>query len=595
MNTKRLITASIFSLISASTALAADVMIPHQPASSIASTIVAPTFSWTGLYLGVQAGGFSSKADMALVDQEKNFSLDKEFSPKLSGFAGGFYAGSNIDLGDSFVFGIDTDLMLSGKKHTKTITIGASNNATVENAVGRARRSAEVVTPKASISTVSVLSPLNVQTKAEGEIQQSKGLTETDANPKAPENSTTQTLLESEKTVQSPAAGSTNSVKLVGRSSPTAVLKQTARSKQTSSTTGTNSEKPVSPSLLRSDTGETSLGENVSKVVAKSASLSVQTGSISKASEPLSLARSSTGEQPSEARVSEPKASVRSEPTQTVEKTPVSSHSIKESNEPVAKAPTSVQPSAAEKTVPSSSLILARSGSSGSEKEASNGTSGGRHSIQSYSGNNSHSRVASNGGGHAHPHGTPHGGGYGSGANPHGSHPHTSHPHGGQNMAGHGEQSPQVADKSNSSVYGIEQIKKVASELALDQEDEVEALNHTFKQNWGGATRVRIGFAADRFMPYLAGGIAYGQFQDTVSISVKGEDGSVVSSKNLTDETKTMIGYTLGGGIDFAMLDNVIVRAEYRYSDFGKKKFAKEKLEVNYKTNDFRVGVAYKF
>ncbi|WP_375609204.1 MULTISPECIES: outer membrane beta-barrel protein [unclassified Bartonella] len=596
MNTKRLITASIFSLISASTALAADVLIPHQPASSTSSAIVAPTFSWTGLYLGVQAGGFSSKADMALIDQEKNFSLDKEFSPKLSGFAGGFYAGSNIDLGDSFVFGIDTDLMLSGKKHTKTITIGASNNATVENAVGRARRSAEVVTPKASISTVSVPSALNVQTKAEGGIQQSKGLTETNANPKAPENSTTQTLLESEKTVQSPAAGSTNSVKSVsGRSSPTAMLKQTARSKQTSSTTGTNSEQPVSPSLLRSDTGETSLRENVSKVVAKSASPSVQTGSISKASEPLSLARSSTGEQPSEARVSEPKASVKSESAQTVEKTPVSSHSIKESNESVAKAPTSVQPSAVEKTVPGSSLVLARSGSSGSEKEASNGTSGGHHSIQSYIGNNSHSRVASNGGGHAHPHGAPHGGGYGSGANPHGSHPHTSHPHGGQNMAGHGAQSPQAADKSNSSVYGIEQIKKVASELALDQEDEVEALNHTFKQNWGGATRVRIGFAADRFMPYLAGGIAYGQFQDTVSISVKGEDGSVVSSKNLTDETKTMIGYTLGGGIDFAMLDNVIVRAEYRYSDFGKKKFAKEKLEVNYKTNDFRVGVAYKF
>ncbi|WP_371923316.1 outer membrane protein [Bartonella sp. B1098] len=138
-------------------------------------------------------------------------------------------------------------------------------------------------------------------------------------------------------------------------------------------------------------------------------------------------------------------------------------------------------------------------------------------------------------------------------------------------------------------------MKQMASELGLDQEDEVETVNHTFKQNWGGATRVRIGFAADRFMPYFAGGIAYGQFQDTVSISVKGEDGSVASSRNLTDETKTMIGYTLGGGVDFSVLDNVIVRAEYRYSDFGKKKFAKEKLEINYKTNDFRVGVAYKF
>ncbi|AQX30694.1 outer membrane protein [Bartonella schoenbuchensis] len=56
-----------------------------------------------------------------------------------------------------------------------------------------------------------------------------------------------------------------------------------------------------------------------------------------------------------------------------------------------------------------------------------------------------------------------------------------------------------------------------------------------------------------------------------------------------------MVGYTLGGGVDFAMADNVILRAEYRYSDFGKQKFAKDKLELDYQTNDFRVGVAYKF
>ncbi|WP_375706288.1 outer membrane protein, partial [Bartonella sp. AA2SXKL] len=87
----------------------------------------------------------------------------------------------------------------------------------------------------------------------------------------------------------------------------------------------------------------------------------------------------------------------------------------------------------------------------------------------------------------------------------------------------------------------------------------------------------------------------YTQLHDTISISIKKNDESVVASKNLTDEKKTMIGYTLGGGVDFAMTDNILLRAEYRYSDFGKKKFAKEKLEINYKTNDFRVGVAYKF
>ncbi|WP_142415873.1 outer membrane protein [Bartonella massiliensis] len=118
----------------------------------------------------------------------------------------------------------------------------------------------------------------------------------------------------------------------------------------------------------------------------------------------------------------------------------------------------------------------------------------------------------------------------------------------------------------------------------------------TFKEKWAGATRVRIGFAAERIMPYVAGGIAYTQLQDTASISITGKDSDkVIASGNLTDETKTLVGYTLGAGVDLAMTNHVIVRAEYRYSDFGKKKFSNDKYETSYKTNDFRVGVAYKF
>ncbi|KEC55769.1 outer membrane protein [Bartonella koehlerae] len=122
------------------------------------------------------------------------------------------------------------------------------------------------------------------------------------------------------------------------------------------------------------------------------------------------------------------------------------------------------------------------------------------------------------------------------------------------------------------------------------------AHSFTFKEKWAGATRVRIGFAAERIMPYVAGGIAYTQLQDIVSISItKNNTGKVIASGNLSDETKTLVGYTLGAGVDVAMTNNVIVRAEYRYSDFGKKKFSNDKYETSYKTNDFRVGVAYKF
>ncbi|WP_273759425.1 outer membrane protein [Bartonella sp. ML70XJBT.G] len=121
-------------------------------------------------------------------------------------------------------------------------------------------------------------------------------------------------------------------------------------------------------------------------------------------------------------------------------------------------------------------------------------------------------------------------------------------------------------------------------------EKNVATFNHTFKQKWTGATRVRVGFSTGRIMPYIAAGVAYGQFQDILSMSITGDD----PFNRTVDTKKTMVGYTLGGGIDFAITDNFIVRAEYRYSDFGKKKFNDE-IEIKYKTNDFRAGIAYKF
>ncbi|WP_212111203.1 outer membrane beta-barrel protein [Bartonella queenslandensis] len=559
MNTKRLITASIFSLISASTALAADVMIPHQPASSTSSSaaIVAPTFSWTGLYLGVHAGGFSSKADMALVGQEKSLPLDKEFSPKLSGFAGGFYAGSNIDLGDNFIFGVDTDLTLSGKKHTKSITIGAPDNATVENVVLRSRRSTKVTQPTVS----AVGTPTTTQI-----VSSEHSASEKSVKVKSASSAVSAKVGEVISTAKETLVGTKES----GALTSAAPAERVITSQSASSSVGESSGKLVRTPLPRS--GAESLVSELKSVALKPTSST--TGVSSPKQTTLLLARSDAGEQSSSAVSNVPNTPAKLSSTQTVKETsgPSTLSTRLETSQSIPVKPTLGQSSLAEKTVPSSPLVLGRSGSSsGSEAKASNGTSG------AHGGHHGH--------GYAHPYSISHA---------HGTNPHSSGAHAHGNSHG-SPQSPQAADKNDSSVYGIEQMKRMASELGFDQEDEVETLSHTFKQNWGGATRVRIGFAADRFMPYLAGGIAYGQFQDTVSVSVKDEDGSVVSSKNLTDETKTMIGYTLGGGVDFAVLDNVIVRAEYRYSDFGKKKFAKEKLEVNYKTNDFRVGVAYKF
>ncbi|WP_455482125.1 outer membrane protein [Bartonella sp. B35(2025)] len=119
----------------------------------------------------------------------------------------------------------------------------------------------------------------------------------------------------------------------------------------------------------------------------------------------------------------------------------------------------------------------------------------------------------------------------------------------------------------------------------------------TYKEKWSGATRVRVGFTvADYIMPYVVGGVAYTHIEgfSTISGTYYNPPNKKISAK-VDYGTMTVIGYTVGGGVDFAMTDNVILRAEYRYSDFGKKKFKKDQAEFKYETNNFRVGVAYKF
>lgn len=106
------------------------------------------------------------------------------------------------------------------------------------------------------------------------------------------------------------------------------------------------------------------------------------------------------------------------------------------------------------------------------------------------------------------------------------------------------------------------------------------------KLQWSGAVRARAGYAVDRFMPYIAGGVAFGGVKNSLNIG---------GSSNSSD--KTLTGWTVGTGVDYAATDNVLLRLEYRYTDFGNKDFGLGDVNTrgSFKTNDIRLGVAYKF
>jgi len=124
------------------------------------------------------------------------------------------------------------------------------------------------------------------------------------------------------------------------------------------------------------------------------------------------------------------------------------------------------------------------------------------------------------------------------------------------------------------------------------------------KQKWAGATRVRAGYAMDRFLPYVAAGVAYTQLEGR--IDAWGQDpatGAKIAGSDFSGKAhETFTGWTLGVGADYAMTDNILLRAEYRYSDYGKKTWRQDigggdsaSLRIDHTAHDLRLGVAYKF
>jgi outer membrane immunogenic protein len=76
---------------------------------------------------------------------------------------------------------------------------------------------------------------------------------------------------------------------------------------------------------------------------------------------------------------------------------------------------------------------------------------------------------------------------------------------------------------------------------------------------WGGTVRVRGGFTVDRWLMFFTGGYAFGNIQHTNTDPVNGVDRFTVNANGLTG----------GGGIAYAITNNVSTKIEYRYYNFN--------------------------
>jgi outer membrane immunogenic protein len=100
------------------------------------------------------------------------------------------------------------------------------------------------------------------------------------------------------------------------------------------------------------------------------------------------------------------------------------------------------------------------------------------------------------------------------------------------------------------------------------------------KNQWLGTARGRIGYAFDRFMPFVTGGLAVGDIKSTV--------GGVGSS----DTTKA--GWTVGGGLEAAISGPLTAKIEYLYADLGRANSVLGS-DTRFNTNLVRAGLNYRF
>ena len=105
------------------------------------------------------------------------------------------------------------------------------------------------------------------------------------------------------------------------------------------------------------------------------------------------------------------------------------------------------------------------------------------------------------------------------------------------------------------------------------------------KDTWLATVRGRLGYAAGRFMPFITGGGAFGDIR--------------ASTPGLGGGNTTNAGWTVGAGIEFALVGNWTAKAEYLYVDLGKLSCGAgcgaPVDNVSFTANIVRGGINYRF
>jgi outer membrane protein OmpA-like peptidoglycan-associated protein/opacity protein-like surface antigen len=137
-------------------------------------------------------------------------------------------------------------------------------------------------------------------------------------------------------------------------------------------------------------------------------------------------------------------------------------------------------------------------------------------------------------------------------------------------------------------VAGVETEINYGKLSGSSQNDIVPTYTMTSELNWLGSTRVRLGYAVWRFLPYVAVGVAYTRSE----LYIDNHLGSAFDTKDYR------FGWTPSIGLEFAITQNLLARAEYAYYDFGSKTVTPAggaDIDNRLRFQGFKLGLAWKF
>lgn len=103
--------------------------------------------------------------------------------------------------------------------------------------------------------------------------------------------------------------------------------------------------------------------------------------------------------------------------------------------------------------------------------------------------------------------------------------------------------------------------------------------------------RARLGYAMDRTLVFVTGGVAWAEYQADFAGLIP------VLDPSLADET--LFGWQIGGGIEQALTDNITLRVDYLYTDYESENFDNPVLgilhdaEYDLDSHSIRLGVNF--